>query len=55
MKRFIITDLVDGTVKQTDSVTIAQSLRECEEYFVVDTTTGYWLLPGNELRIPEEI
>ena len=42
--RFYITDLIDGSVKGTDSEAVVAELRESEEYFVVDTDTGKWLL-----------
>ena len=41
--RFYITDLIDGSVKGTDSEAVVAELRESEEYFVVDTATGKWL------------
>lgn len=48
MKRYIIFDTFNGSVKQTDDSSKAHEFSACEEYFVVDTQLGLWLLPDGE-------
>lgn len=48
MFRFYITDLHQGQINGTNSEEDAQSYAESEDYFVVDTNDGTWLLPGAE-------
>ena len=44
--RFYVTTMYDGCIKGTDNVNAAESLAESEDFFIVDTETGEWLLPG---------
>lgn len=42
--RYYITDTFDGAVKGTDDYETAFGYACCDEYFVVDSETGMWLL-----------
>jgi hypothetical protein len=42
--KYYITDLFEGAIVGTDSDEEAENLATSEEHFVVDTSTGEWLL-----------
>ena len=48
---YYIFDTFNGCVKGTDSAKIAEELATCEDYFVVDATTGEWMQTCNR-RVP---
>jgi hypothetical protein len=52
--KFLITDLNEGNVSGTNDPDLAQDLSACEDYFVVDSTTGEWLLADGRRRIIQE-
>jgi hypothetical protein len=47
--RFYITDTFNGSVVGTDDKEQAQNYAQVEEYFVVDTETGTWLMIDNNI------
>lgn len=55
--KFLITDLNEGRVSGTNDPDLAQDLSACLDcfgYFVVDSTTGEWLLADGSRRIIQE-
>lgn len=42
--RFYVTDTYDGCIKGTNDPVAARVFAECEDFFVVDTETGRWLV-----------
>lgn len=42
--RFYITDTMNGVVLGTNDESFAKETAECEDYFVIDTATGTWIL-----------
>lgn len=46
MFKYYVTDLYSGSIKGTNSDEDAQNIAECEDFFVVDSTTGEMLIPG---------
>lgn len=52
--KFLITDLNGGIVSGTNDPDLAQDLSACEDYFVVDSTTGELLLADGSRRIIQE-
>lgn len=53
--RYYVTDISDGTIKGTNDTVVATSLAECEDFFVVDTSTGQWLLSDGSMQNVIEI
>ena len=51
--RFYITTLFDGAIKGTDSEESALSFSKSEDFFVVDTKTGEWMVQGGRLPVEE--
>ncbi len=51
--RYYITDIYQGEILGTNSSETAESLADCEDYFVVDSETGKWLTPCEALDIQE--
>jgi predicted Fe-Mo cluster-binding NifX family protein len=46
--RFYITDTYDGCIKGTNDPEAARAFAECEDFFVVDTETGRWLVSAQD-------
>ena len=53
--RYYITDTSSGELKGSNTKETAESYAESEDYFVVDTLTGQWLLPGGGTTDVNEI
>lgn len=52
--RYYITDLHQGLIVGTDDPETAREFAASEDYFVVDTSNGTWLLAdGDDEDIPE--
>lgn len=51
--RYYITDTFRGLVVGTNSEEVAKDFTACDEYFVVDSETGVWLMDSNPLDIKE--
>lgn len=49
--RYYITNLIDGTVEGTDDTQSAENLATCEDFFVVDSNTGEWVIRGDRSTI----
>lgn len=45
---YYIIDTFNNDVKGTNSKSVAEDFAQVEEYFVVQTETGRWILPGND-------
>jgi tmRNA-binding protein len=52
--RYYITDTIDGMVVGTDSKEVADNYALSEEYYVVDSEEGTWLLDGGEVKSIEQ-
>lgn len=46
--QYYITDLNEGEIVGTDSYEIAYHFSLCDNYFVLDSHTGEWMLPSGE-------
>lgn len=46
--KYYVTDLYSGSIKGINDDAEAPNIAECEDFFVVDSTTGEWLIPGGE-------
>jgi hypothetical protein len=53
--RYYVTDLTDGSVKGTNSTKDADNLSYSEDFFVVDSETGEWLVADGERHDIEDI
>jgi hypothetical protein len=53
MFRFVIANTFDGCVQGTNYEALAKELAICEEYFVVDTQTGLWMVQDTTAPIEE--
>jgi hypothetical protein len=51
--RFIIVDQFDGCVKGTNNEVLALQFAECDEYYVIDSETGKWLVFNGPTDIQE--
>jgi hypothetical protein len=51
--RYYITNLFDGKVQGTNDEKVADNVKDCEEYFVVDSETGKWLTGSTPIDIGE--
>lgn len=48
--RYYVTDLFEGCVKGTDDRVVAMQFAESDDFFVVDTETGEWMMEGGECQ-----
>ena len=46
--RYYITNPFTGRVEGTNSEEDAKNFANCEDYFVIDSESGKWMLPGGE-------
>jgi len=46
--RYYITNTFDGCIQGTNDADKANEIAACEEFFVVDTETGEWLMSDGE-------
>lgn len=54
--RYYITDTIDGEIRGTDSEKIARGAAKSEDNFVLDSVTGIWIQPDDELAVcPTEL
>lgn len=51
--RYYIVDLFDGCVKGTNDEKTARNFSICEEWYVIDTETGKWIVGDEDMEIPE--
>lgn len=51
--RYYITNLFDGKVQGTNDERVVDSVKDCEEYFVVDSETGKWITGSTPIDIGE--
>jgi hypothetical protein len=51
--RFYITNAHSGAIEGTDDEELAVQAAKCEDFWVIDTNTGYWLIDGGA-QVPEE-
>lgn len=54
-KRYVVCDSYDGSLKQTDAIQRALDYSVCEDFMVLDTETGEWLLPDGSRQMPEDL
>lgn len=47
--RYYVVDLDEGMVMGTDSTEQAAEFADAEEYFVIDSQEGMWMLPDGEV------
>lgn len=54
MARYFYVDLLDGAIYKTDCPEKAHDLSLCEDFFVLDTETGTWLVDGEPVEVKEK-
>lgn len=52
--RFYITDISEGNVVGTNDKAVAYEIAQSEDYYVVDTETGDWIMADGEATAIEE-
>lgn len=55
MFRFYITDTNEGSIRGTNNEELAEEIAESEDYFVVDTKMGEWIVAEGEREKVQEI
>lgn len=53
--RYYITNMCAGCIQGTNSPEEAQNFANCEDFFVVDTETGEWLLSEGTRQAVKDI
>lgn len=51
--RYYITNIFDGSIQGSDEETEMMEASRCDEFFILDTATGKWLVDGELLDIHE--
>lgn len=50
MSKFAYYITVDGSILGTNDKSLAQMYADCEDFFVVDSENGVWMLPNSETQ-----